>query len=287
MYKFLNAPFPFERNPVLEVSGIIGIGLFVTLFLIFFEPFGTDDFQRSNRTLFLLGYGIVVSIVFFTFRFILPLLFKDYFCDDNWNVSRHILWIFISFCFAFSGCYFYWAWYFQETPSAYGWWAFSGMAISIGIFPITGIIVADYIMLLRKSQNIVTALNKEMQGKKFANPNEVKIILEGELKNERLELSLDRLLYLRAANNYVEVVCRQDGTPSTALLRASLKNLQRQIDDSSIVRCHRSYIVNLRQIQRISGNAKGYTLFFDDCEHQIPVSRSHAKAVVPILGSLR
>ncbi len=41
-----------------------------------------------------------------------------------------------------------------------------------------------------------------------------------------------------------------------------------------VIRCHKSYIVNLNKVNRISGNAKGYKLQIDELDFLIPVSRS-------------
>jgi DNA-binding LytR/AlgR family response regulator len=47
----------------------------------------------------------------------------------------------------------------------------------------------------------------------------------------------------------------------------------------NIIRCHRSYIVNLENIENISGNLQGYQLNFKQYTEQVPVSRSYTKKI--------
>ena len=40
-----------------------------------------------------------------------------------------------------------------------------------------------------------------------------------------------------------------------------------------IVKCHRSYLVNINFIDRIEGNSQGYKLFVENLSSPIPVSK--------------
>ncbi|NTV41579.1 MAG: LytTR family transcriptional regulator, partial [Candidatus Moranbacteria bacterium] len=43
-----------------------------------------------------------------------------------------------------------------------------------------------------------------------------------------------------------------------------------------IVKCHRSYIVNINYIDRFEGNVQGYKLYLDKIDFPIPVSKNFA-----------
>ncbi|MCH8125717.1 LytTR family transcriptional regulator [candidate division KSB1 bacterium] len=53
---------------------------------------------------------------------------------------------------------------------------------------------------------------------------------------------------------------RENTGVKETLLRSSLKRLEQQIPFSFIVCCHRSFIINLRKVNSITGNANGYRL---------------------------
>jgi DNA-binding LytR/AlgR family response regulator len=44
-------------------------------------------------------------------------------------------------------------------------------------------------------------------------------------------------------------------------------------------RCHKSYVINLDQVNHISGNAQGYKFHLKSAEDLIPVSRSNNEFV--------
>ena len=151
---------------------ILGIGIFVSLFLLVFEPFGTDDFASQYRTAFLLGYGLIIAAVGLVFRYGLPLINSDYFDDTRWTVGKQILFIFTTFVAAISSSYLYWAWFFEESLSMIAWWGFGGFGLAIGIFPIVGLITADYIFLLRKNQSSAEIINPRLESAEHSTKSE-------------------------------------------------------------------------------------------------------------------
>ncbi len=97
---------------------------------------------------------------------------------------------------------------------------------------------------------------------------------------EELEINLTNLLYIEAQENYSRVVWVDDDRLKEKLLRVTLKNIEAQIVDSSIIRCHRSYIINAKAKYTISGNSNGYRLKSTLLQHSIPISRSLGKEIV-------
>lgn len=100
------------------------------------------------------------------------------------------------------------------------------------------------------------------------------IVLESDGGREKLELEKGTLYYIAAADNYSRVVFRKKEEVSSVLLRGSLKMMEEQLKNAEVIRCHRSYIVNLRNVTRVSGNSQGYRLHFEGLDETVPVSRS-------------
>jgi len=62
------------------------------------------------------------------------------------------------------------------------------------------------------------------------------------------------------------------------ILRVTLTKIDEELQDyTSIIRCHKSYIINVNFITDISGNARGYLLKSDVIPFDIPVSRNFSK----------
>ena len=281
MYNYLTAPFPFKRGLGVEILTTAIVGIFIVVFLMVFQPFGTEDFQSPHRQLFLSGYGIIVALVFLLARYIPAAFFEEFFSDQVWTVGKHIVWTFAAFAAAISVCFFYWAWFFSEQYSLSNYWSFSRFGLAIGIFPIIALILIDYITLLRRfsiNENIHIPVEN------FSDSN-IKTVLKGENAGEELSLNLDNFLFASAHRNYVEVNYIDDGALTQKLLRISLVNLLTQLPQDVVTQCHRSFIVNKRQISRVTGNAQGYRLHLHSEDLSVPVSRLRGREILAAIRS--
>ena len=62
--------------------------------------------------------------------------------------------------------------------------------------------------------------------------------------------------------------------------RVTLSSFEAQLEKSSgLVRCHRSYLVNLKNVENISGNAQGLKLELKNQSEMVPVSRKYIPIV--------
>jgi DNA-binding LytR/AlgR family response regulator len=93
------------------------------------------------------------------------------------------------------------------------------------------------------------------------------------------------LLFIKAADNYVEIHYLDLGIPRKKLLRQTLKNILQLLPFKEFVRCHKSYIVNLNQIASSYGNAQGYKLRIKNTSEVVQVSRSNSQVVKQYLLS--
>ena len=101
------------------------------------------------------------------------------------------------------------------------------------------------------------------------------VSLIGDNQNESFSILPADLLYLEAADNYVRIFYQKNGAVADVLLRSTLKKMEQQLAGyPQLFRCHRTYIVHLDQVERVSGNAQGYKLHLKNCSALVPVSRS-------------
>ena len=77
--------------------------------------------------------------------------------------------------------------------------------------------------------------------------------------------NIEDILFLKAEVDYVNVVT----TEREVLVLDSLQNWYEKLDDFSFARIHRSYIVNLNQIEKVSGNQ----VFING--KALPIGRTH------------
>jgi DNA-binding LytR/AlgR family response regulator len=117
------------------------------------------------------------------------------------------------------------------------------------------------------------------------------ITLIADNDKDKLILRSGNLLFIESSDNYCTIFHVKSnatgiGQPAKLLLRSSLSRLEGQINQPHIVRCHRSYIVNLDRIERVTGNAQGYKLHLLGGQFQVPVARRFNDGLIVQLKSL-
>ena len=101
--------------------------------------------------------------------------------------------------------------------------------------------------------------------------------------NEEFELNLNQLYYIAAEDNYSRLFLLEDDLLKEKLLRITLKGIEQQIEHPHIIRCHRSYMINLAMPFEIGGDSSGYYLTSPKFSSKIPISRSKGKQITASL----
>jgi len=100
----------------------------------------------------------------------------------------------------------------------------------------------------------------------------------GELK---LSVKPEMVYYIESADNYVQIYYMNLDKVEKLMLRNSLKNIEWRFHDRGLVRCHRSYIVNMKNVRMFRRKDGEVILDFGDeripC---IPVSKGYGETIV-------
>jgi len=90
-------------------------------------------------------------------------------------------------------------------------------------------------------------------------------------------IPVEEIDYLKSDTKYTLVACRDDdGKPAEALIRMPLKDLLEQLDPGQFAQVHRSVVVNLRAIRRITrGDNETANIELKGRPESLPVSRSY------------
>ena len=301
MFSFLKKPYPYYSFSFRDVYSNFLIGCFVAFFLIVFQPFGVSIWKTDYKILKLLGFGFVSFICPLIFRFISTSIFKKQNPEETWTVWKETLGLLLVLVFIAFGNLCYGNLIrishvnFQELLLAL-------MAtFLLGLFPITANVLLKYNRFVTLNQKDAELMEAEVID--FQNRVEVEspiikenqvdlkeglLILIAENDKDRFELKPEELLFIESADNYSNIVFYRNNKVNKQLLRGSLKRIESQITFPFIVRCHRSYIVNLKMINHIKGNAQGYRIDFKvELKDTIPVSRNYSKALFERLESLK
>ena len=147
----------------------------------------------------------------------------------------------------------------------------------IGIFPI----VLSGLLLQMKADKRNQIQAKDMQKALPVVPIiSEKITLTSQSIQSPLHLYVNQLLYLESMQNYISIYYIKEEQLEKELFRNTISTMEKQLQNTSIIRCHRSFLVNTNLIEKVSGNAQGLRLTLEGLQgSQIPVSRKYIPTV--------
>ena len=100
-------------------------------------------------------------------------------------------------------------------------------------------------------------------------------------QNENFEIRSNQLLCIKAEGNYCNVFYVENEQVVNKLIRTSLKKFENKFQNlSEIKRCHKSFIVNMKNVRRVSGNARNYAFHIEHIPFSVPVSRSFPQQII-------
>lgn len=292
---FLRQPYPIETLIQNRVFNGVVSAIFVAVFLAVFQPFGIQDIEY-NKYWIIAGYGLVTFLAGALNFVVLPTLFPHFFTDARWTIRTHIVFQAYNILLIAVGNLYYSKLVEVSAVSFLGFTGFLFATLAVGIFPV---IFFTYIAFQRanelysveakKLSEVVEEHNQhggtitqhtEQQVSTLTNPETSHITIAEDEGKQSVTVHHDELLFIAAADNYVEVIHKQQ--PATVVLRTSLKNIETQPLPPHWYRCHRSYIVNLNKVRRVTGNSQGLKLELES-NYIVPVARSKTKELRELL----
>ena len=265
-------PYPFERRWGPSLKGAFWAGLFVTLFLFFFKPFGTQISPGAEgKYLLICGYFGLVTVVISLAVNVFCLLLPKVFDEEKWKVWKEILFnLFFIGCIGLGNLLL--ASILWNVPlNGRTFWVWQGITFAVGIFPAFFGAFWGQMKLSKKYAAEAARLHSPEAQHTLA----ATITFVGENQNETLTLQAAQIAYIAAQDNYVQVFFFENEVLKNRMLRATLRKKEDILANwPQFFRCHRTYVVNFDKVEKVSGNAQGYRLHLRGVEETIPVSRN-------------
>jgi len=99
----------------------------------------------------------------------------------------------------------------------------------------------------------------------------------------RLSIKFNNLYYIESFDNYVNIYYENKGKIARFLLRRSLKSIEDSYADYPLVRCHRSYILNINKVKVLRKDKEGLFLDLDYLDlPDLPISKTYSEQVVKL-----
>ena len=270
-------------EPTSQVLNVIISTLFALVFLTAYVPFSeTAWFQVGRSNYFFITLAFVGSGTIFLG---LSRVFM------NWLIRRirhfafwaYLLWLFLEIMIIAVVHTLISYFQIQATDHSFGYLYAKSVLITfiaLGvpyIITVLGILLKDAQRRMTLTRSDLVASDDEVM------PQHTEIInLMDNNGTLKLSVKLDNLYYIKAEDNYINVFYQRSGTIASYMLRCKMKTIEDNCaETSSLMRCHRSYIVNIRKVSVLHNEADGFVLDFErEGLESIPVSKTYSQKVL-------
>lgn len=269
------APAPtydFYLTPGYRRTVSVVVGVFMYVFLVAFLPFGVSNYNPNHQysweflseiAKFML---LTIGLAWVMEHWLKPRLLRQ----ARWQ--EVVAWsaLLVSVIGLGNFLLYNWlgGWHDFSPGSAL---AFIGNCATVLVFPLVGtFFYFRYQALARRFTQI--QLPQDVAPERL-------IHFEGQGSGDRLSIAASDFRYAQAQDNYVALYYLRGGTLKRELLRATLAELLGQDPGGDLLRCHRSFVVNPRQVRSFTGG-NPVELYLDGVEAPIRVSRSYRAAVL-------
>lgn len=257
----------------------LSIGVFLALFLLVFQPFGVNNMDPTFNiglefVLAVGAIGVLVTATVAANEFLLrPLVLK------RLTRRRLIAWLGWTFLLIDTGVFLLYNW--LGNWHDFLWSSYLGFVRDVSL--LISLPVAGFLFYIRhewlKSEYV------QLQAIHMAGPALRLVHFSSDNGKDQVAVALEDLLYLESQDNYVAVTWMEGEARRAKLIRTSLKCLENTLDEPLLLRCHRSFMVNLARVRGCRGNRHGLQLSLEGADRTLPVSRAWTGTILEKLGS--
>lgn len=257
----------------------LGVSISIFLFILFFQPFSVDKFEFDNKLIFIAGFGLITFVLMLLAQMLFqPSLLKDEKerVESTIQVPLYFMFLLVNTTLAFI----FYIRYVGQSP-IYFITVVKALIIS-SVLPVTfylKYILNSYQLRLKDRSHENRLLKNELK-QLSDNYAEKHIELISDNDGENLRLLVSDLVYIKSADNYVEVGYIDQAVLKKKMLRSTLKNIEQQlVEFNKFTRTHRSSIVNIEYVEKLNKSFNSYWLSLDNTKETIPVSRQYLLTV--------
>lgn len=253
----------------LERRNVVRMIFFTTVYsLVFiniFKPFNSENWIPNGNSTNYLMYSSLMVVIGMVVISISRLIMHYFVKKIQIGYTEYIIWLIFE-AFMLAAFYVFIAYkvgfvenYLANTPDTTLWIALFEIFRKAAVNTIWMLLIPYCIALLFLSNEDLRKRVEESENKPAG-----KII---QFKDERGEIrfstALENVLYIVAADNYVNIKYVSNDGVSDYFLRNKLKNIEEDMANTPLRRCHRSYMINLVHVTSIKHDQSELSLEFD------------------------
>nr|WP_321357405.1 LytTR family DNA-binding domain-containing protein [uncultured Draconibacterium sp.] len=272
--KVLNNSFSLLDRKKDRYLLVIIVLVFSIFFINVFKPWNIGRWYSDSpiiQFLRLSSYGFVSSLVLLFTQF--PL--RKFLHQQTFKVKYYLLWILIEIVLI-SLVYIFL--YGNPIGNFINDFLFSLKYTVLGILiPYTFALLLIY---YKKHSEEIEQLKNQLSG---TDTNQL-LTFTDEKGKPRFSVRSKDFLYIESTDNYVTVNFMLEGKLQRKLLRNTMKNMESQLGSETILRCHRSFMVNTQNVDFVEKENKKLNLHLHSSEATVPVSEKYSPLLLTVLS---
>lgn len=284
MQNLLTQPLPhFLYRRSSQTTFIIFVALFSLIFINAYKPFNSFEwipyirYRGSNAAYLLISAALVAVglLVLVLSRIIMSLYTRRH----EMVYGVFILWVAVE-TIVMASVYTLYAVLSNGEPSDFLLLWKNTIINTVLVLFIPYVIFIIYVSWREKDRQLRQITIQLENGDSPASASTGHIPLYNDKGELQLSVKKENLILLESADNYVCVWYMNNDTVKKIMIRNTMKCMARDLDGSSIVRCHRSYMVNLDHVKVMRRQSTGITIELGIAGiPDIPISKTYSDSV--------
>jgi hypothetical protein len=269
--------YMYEKNNIVRL--ILFTAIFALLFINIFKPFGSRDWYKISDFKFFIFASLIV-LVGMLVVVISRLIMLAYVKKNAITYLQYGIWV-LAEILSMSMFYALFTKFIPKENSNRDFLQiFYDSTLHAALILLLPYAILWLYFSLREKNNILEQLKQE--DKPAEVPKKNLIAFQDEKGEFKISIVLENLLYVDSADNYATIHYLNKSKLSHFLIRNSLKWMEENLTkETPLVRCHRSYIVNLDKVKVLRKTKDGIFLELDALNtSDIPVSKTYYERVM-------
>lgn len=256
---------------------VIFTSIFALIFINIYKPFSSSNWYNVSEFLFFV-YSSLIILTGVLVVVISRIIMFFYNKKNDISYLKYSLWVFFEILFM---AIFYTAYtiildYQKDIMSV-----FESSFINTTLVLLLPYTVLWFYMGWKESNKKLEEIKERQADLYNINKPDAKIAFfdyKGDLK---ISITIPELLFIESCENYVIInYINKDNLLKKYLLRNTLKNVEEYLNSTNIVRCHRSYLVNLNRAKVIRKDGLNTIIELDHPNSpEINISKTYLKKV--------
>ena len=269
-----------KRNQIIMV---LFVSIFAVVFINIYKPFGSDKWVGVNGitdTLYL-GWSVVLvfsgMLVVAVSRIIMYRHSQN--TENNITVLKYSLWVFVELLLL-SAAFTILALIVGSRLNLSG---YDPLEIYKNAMQNTVFIIGIpyFICILFYSYQERSAKLKELMNENIGFKSSNLISIRDSRGVLQLSVAKENFLYIESADNYICIWYQKNEMLKKQLMRITMKDISEQLSDTNIVRCHRSYMINLDLVKVMRREKENLFLELGvPGVKEIPISKTYGENVL-------